>query len=78
MAVFTLVAELLCLLGILVCTIMILVKMLKLKKKYFTSGWNVVDLIQLCLAHVAVAIYITRNVLTVQTVERVFNNQGLY
>jgi len=74
--VVALLSEIGCAIFVLVITIMQLIKVCRMRLRYFKEIWNVIQLLAIVLFYVAVALYTMRNLWTVWVVEDLMNNPG--
>ena len=69
-------SEILCAVFVFVITIMQVIKVCRMRLRYFKEVWNVIQLAAIILFYIAVALYTMRSLWTVWVVEDLMNNPG--
>ena len=74
--VVALLSEILCAIFVLVITVLEVIKMCRMRRRYFKEVWNVLQWLALILFYIAAALYTMRSLWTVWVVEALMNNPG--
>jgi len=74
--VFSLLTEIGCLIFIVVITAMEIRRLIHEKARYFTNGWNLIQLITIVFFLVAMSMYAIRSVMTQRLITIMMNNRG--